>query len=370
MSYAQRHRLVALTLVLAACGSDREPSNASPMDDASTSNDVSRDAPGSNDKADGKTATDGLGPADGPTSSDIATRDALSDETSTPAADAADVGPDRDGGATNDVDPRDVDAALPPGPADASSDDGASQGEAAADIDSDSDATPTSDAGTDVSEDADDASTPTDTTNDAAADTSDGAGGGTDGGDASAASGFPGSLLVNSSEGAMINGWVGTPTQLWTLCYTTSLHERSGQAFHTNCDYKGPSVSIARVSYMGNVRVMGGYNSSSWTSPTNGTYANNAGSFLFSVTNSFKHGFPGSSTVPYYTFNNRYYGPTFGAGNDWYVHSQMTFGTCRAGYTYQCRVGTVDSAECNTDFCGTVTSSDYYTLEELEVWVK
>ena len=77
--------------------------------------------------------------------------------------------------------------------------------------------------------------------------------------------------------------------------------------------------------------------------PKDAGYANNAGSFLFSVTNAFKHGYPGWSTVPYYTFNNAYYGPTFGAGNDWYVHSQLTFGTCRPGYTYQCRIGALDS---------------------------
>jgi hypothetical protein len=120
---------------------------------------------------------------------------------------------------------------------------------------------------------------------------------------------------------------------------------------------------------MTETRIIGGYNSSSWTSPASSTYANNSDSFLFSVTNAFKHAFPGSSTVPYYTLNNANYGPTFGAGNDWYVHSQLTMGTCRPGYTYQCRVGAVDDTTCNVDFCGTPTSSDYYNLEALEVWV-
>jgi hypothetical protein len=128
-------------------------------------------------------------------------------------------------------------------------------------------------------------------------------------------------------------------------------------------------VSIARVSYGAETRVIGGYNSGSWYSPATQGYSNNAGSFLFSVTNSFKHDFPGSSTVPYYIFNNANYGPTFGAGTDWYVHSQMTMGTCRPGYTYQCRVGTLDSATCNVDFCGTPSMNEYYTLEELEVWI-
>src|SRR4029079_8432837 len=100
------------------------------------------------------------------------------------------------------------------------------------------------------------------------------------------------------------------------------------------------------------------YNSGSWTSPAASTFANNSGSFLFSVTNAFKHSLPGSSTVPYYTLNNKFYGPTFGAGPDWYVHSQLLGGTCAPGYTYQCRTGAFGSTECNTDFCGTPSTNE------------
>jgi hypothetical protein len=291
-------------------------------------------------------------------------------------------------GDSSDVTSPDSDGGFSPGPTDAASEDGS--GPVTADGANDADAAPDTsgadangaDGAADVAGDAAPAADATSDNADAvdsavdvagdAASTAD-ATGNTDAADSAPdamASGFPGSALVDSSQGAMINGWIGTPAQLWKLCYSTALHTRSGVTFHTNCDFKGPSVSIARVSYSTETRIIGGYNSGSWTSPVTPAYANNAGSFLFSVTNAFQHSFPGSSTVPYYTLNNANYGPTFGAGTDWYVHSQLTMGTCRPGYTYQCRVGTVDSATCNADFCGTPTSSDYYTLEALEVWVK
>ena len=292
--------------------------------------------------------------------------DASTEDRSTPTMDGPGVLDGRSD--LSDVASGDGESGVPPAPTDAASED--ASGPASTDAAADSgEAAPTPDSSGDDANDADsvaDIAGDVTPTPDATSDGADVADGGPD----AIASGFPGSTLVDSTEGAMINGWVGTPAQLWKLCYSTALHTRSGATFHANCDYKGPSVSIARVTYSTETRIIGGYNSGSWTSPAMGTYSPFSGSFLFSVTNAFKHEYPGSSTVPYYVFNNQYYGPTFGAGNDWYVHSQMTMGTCRPGYTYACRVGTVDTTTCNVDFCGTPTSSDYYALEALEVWVK
>jgi hypothetical protein len=181
---------------------------------------------------------------------------------------------------------------------------------------------------------------------------------------------FPGSTIVDATEGAMINGWVGTPAQVWKICYSTKLHTLAAQTFHTNCNFKGASVSIARVSYSTETRVIGGYNSGSWYSPATSAYSANTGSFLFSVTNAFKHTFPGSnSQSTFLVLNNQGYGPSFGAG-DLYIHSQMIMGTCKPGFTYACRVGTYGSTECNADFCGTPSESEYFTLDVLEVWIK
>jgi hypothetical protein len=366
MASLRRHSLHALTFLVTACGSDPTPAGADFTGDASISADAPRDRAMSSDAVlwDGSEVPEASNTVDGARDTDSSmTRDASFDETSiiadaiTEAHDGVPIPSDQG----DDRPSIDADGALPP------THDGAIDDSPPPIVDSGVEAgadgvrdTPSDDVAPDGSVvDANEAGGLDATSDPSGAD-----------GDGTSASGFPGSILVDTTEGAMINGWVGAPTQLWKLCYTTAIHTRSGAAFHANCDYKGESVSIARVSYAGNARVIGGYNSGSWTSPATGTYRNNSGSFLFSVTNAFKHAFPGSSTVPYYTFDNQYYGPTFGAGNDWYVHSQMTFGTCRPGYTYQCRVDAVDTATCNADFCGTSTSSDYYTLEELEVWVK
>jgi hypothetical protein len=332
-----------------ACGSDEEPQaqvrqegGAAPMD-ASGSKDTSSpmDAPASKDTwvpmdtstpMDVSSSIDAQTPMDAPADTSTS-QDAHSEEASPDGSEGAPDVPDAldAPGDVSEVATADADAAAPP-PADAASEESSA-----------------GDAGV------------TDVIADGAADASDAS-------DASAIA-FPGSALVDGAQGAMINGWIGTPTQRWKLCYSTALHVRSGVTFHMNCDFKGASVSIAKVSYQTETRIIGGYNSQSWYSPATATYSNNTGCFLFSVTNSFKHAYPGSSTVPYYIYNNALYGPTFGAGNDWYVHSQLTMGTCRPGYTYACRTGMVDTTACNVDFCGTPSGSEYYTLDALEVWV-
>ena len=352
-------------VLLSACSSDPEPSNPVDVRDASSST----DAPDSKDTS---VSTDA--PADGSTSTDVAStdtstsRDAAADDGSAPAMDGSDARGDGQSDVA-DASSRDADGGLPPGPMDATGDDG--PGPAIGDSTVDGDATAIEDAvidQVDVVDDtvdvAGDLTPPVDATADGADATADSSP------DVSAVSGFPGSALVDAGQGAMINGWVGTPSQLWKLCYTTALHARGATVFHANCDFKGPSVTIAKVSYSTETRIIGGYNTSSWYSPAMTAIGNNAGCFLFSVTNAFKHDYPGSSTIPYFIINNQYYGPTFGAGADLYVHSQMSMGTCRPGYTYQCRVGTMDSATCNVDFCGTPTQNDYFTLDVLEVWVK
>ncbi len=219
-------------------------------------------------------------------------RDAAADDGAAPPKDGPGGMPDVRSDLSADKS-QDADGGLPPDPTDATSED--SSGPPITDAAPDGDAPV-----------ADDASAPADAGPDGGSDvvgTSDVIDDAVDVADASSAdgsatSGFPGSALVDTAQGAMINGWIGTPAQLWKLCYTTALHTRSGVAFHTNCDFKGPSVSIAKVSYSTETRVIGGYNSSSWFSPAMASYGNNSASFLFSVTNAFKHGFPGNVDRP------------------------------------------------------------------------
>ena len=46
----------------------------------------------------------------------------------------------------------------------------------------------------------------------------------------------------------------------WRLCYRASAHGWSAQNFHTNCDNKGPTVTLVKVG--GNI--CGGYTDQNW----------------------------------------------------------------------------------------------------------
>jgi len=167
------------------------------------------------------------------------------------------------------------------------------------------------------------------------------------------------SVLATSAQFSQINSWIGTPAKVWTLCYRKSLDGALPSTFHTNCDGKGPTVTIAKLS---TGKLVGGYNSVSWTSTTG--YGGNSNSFLFSLTNNFKHAWYQNG---FYVYNKSTYGPTFGGGHDLFFGTPNigTGGYCNLGYAYQCRVGTYTSATCRNDFCGTYNG---WTVTDLEVW--
>jgi len=179
--------------------------------------------------------------------------------------------------------------------------------------------------------------------------------------------GFPGSTIVNTTQGAKINAWIGTPGQLWKLCYSKATNGASSSTFHSLCDGKGASVTIARLNTSGTIRIIGGYNTTSWS--TASAYGGSSAGFLFSITNDFKHDTPGTSSGAYWTYNASSYGPTYGGGHDWTLSSTMGAGYCNIGYNYKCRtgMGAYGSTTCQNDFCG---SYNGWTAEAVEVWVK
>ncbi|MBI2394200.1 MAG: TLD domain-containing protein [Deltaproteobacteria bacterium] len=180
--------------------------------------------------------------------------------------------------------------------------------------------------------------------------------------------GFPGSGIVNVTQATRINQWVGTPGQLWQRCYSKAVNGGTGATFRSLCSGKAPTVTVARLNSAGVTRVMGGYNTGAWASSATGAYIGSSANFLFSITNDFKHTYPGTSTTSTsYAYNNSSYGPTFGGGHDWHVNSTMNGGYCYLGHTYTCRVGTYPSTTCQADLCGTYSS---WTVEDLEVWYK
>ena len=58
---------------------------------------------------------------------------------------------------------------------------------------------------------------------------------------------------------------VQVPEKEWEMCYRGSEHNFRASAFHSLCNYKGPTVTIVRV----NQSVFGGYTDKNWTSGKN-----------------------------------------------------------------------------------------------------
>jgi hypothetical protein len=186
--------------------------------------------------------------------------------------------------------------------------------------------------------------------------------------------GFPDSKIVTPAYAAMINGWVGNPFKSWKLCYRRSVDGANSNTFHSKCNGKGDTVTVATLD---NGKVIGGYAGCSWYSKNDYSYQC-AGSFVFSLTNGHKYnkrfyhmGNSGSFSYLYWIYDHSSYGPTFGGGHDWHVASDMTTGSCNLGHDYTCRVGTDNAyggyggTECRNDFCGSYSS---WKITELEVW--
>jgi hypothetical protein len=179
--------------------------------------------------------------------------------------------------------------------------------------------------------------------------------------------GFIGSVLVTPQQGAQINQWIGNANQSWSLCYHMgpggNADGTSTQTFHNQCNNRGPTVTV--VSANGAKQFFGGYNSQSWNA--NCQWYGDSNSFLFSLTNNFKH-----SVVSFanYELTCPQYGPTWGGGHD------LTLGAgsnvignnayCNPGYTYACRVGAIGSAQCQNDFCGQYS----FSIDDAEVFVQ
>ena len=85
---------------------------------------------------------------------------------------------------------------------------------------------------------------------------------------------FPRSVLISAENGTQIVEWIsesnGAPSMdggAWTRCYQKSADNVGTEAedFHANCDNKGPTVTVLRLS---NGNVIGGYAGVSWSSPS------------------------------------------------------------------------------------------------------
>jgi len=175
---------------------------------------------------------------------------------------------------------------------------------------------------------------------------------------------FAGSKLLTASNQARLFAW-GVPNGDWKLCYRKTSHGATAQAYHSRCDGKGGLVTIVKMS---TGKTIGGYHGKSMKSQ-NGYIPDGTNSFLFSLTNNFKHA--ASQAVwrnyPYGAYARADYGPTYGGGHDFNVKNDINSGYCNIGYSYNCRTGSRTQTSCRNDFCGSYRT---WKVLELEVYHK
>ena len=81
------------------------------------------------------------------------------------------------------------------------------------------------------------------------------------------AAGLKYSSIVGNSQNFLtwLDKWLKSVTRqssYWNRCYQATVNGWSSSTFHSNCDSKGPTVTIIRVGKY----IFGGYTSVSWTS--------------------------------------------------------------------------------------------------------
>ncbi|MFC1609713.1 LamG-like jellyroll fold domain-containing protein [Myxococcota bacterium] len=177
---------------------------------------------------------------------------------------------------------------------------------------------------------------------------------------------FPGSTIMDTAQQAQLARWVGEPFRSWKLCYRKSRDGASHATFHTNCDYRGPTITVIDIA---NGKIAGGYTEIAWSARQDYQGYDHRG-FLFSLTAGKKY------PVGYYYGNTTYShtgsrGPTFGNGHDLCVNSAMDIEYCNFPFAYSCNGGSITpNTACTQELCGTDPGGgNSAAVDELEVWI-
>jgi len=145
---------------------------------------------------------------------------------------------------------------------------------------------------------------------------------------------FHGTTVLNLSQSLALNEFVGVKQKEWKLLYKATRDNFTGQSFHQKCDGKGNTVVVVKSA---NGNIFGGYSPCKWAS--NGAYAYDQSSFLFSLVNSlgkplkFVHSGSNLNSI----YGNAGYGPTYGSGHDLHIcnNSNTTAGSyTNASYSF------------------------------------
>ncbi|XP_022805494.1 uncharacterized protein LOC111342666, partial [Stylophora pistillata] len=143
-------------------------------------------------------------------------------------------------------------------------------------------------------------------------------------------------------------------------CWHAKTDGWAASTFHSNCDGRGPTLTIIKAVNS----IFGGYTDVSWSSPCG--YSSASKAFVFSLYNAKGYN-PVKLTQYRYQQNAMYrcssYGPTFG-GHDIYVsndagNNQNSSTSC--GSTYSKPPGY------SNGYCGFFTGARYFTPSDIEV---
>lgn len=108
-----------------------------------------------------------------------------------------------------------------------------------------------------------------------------------------------------------------------TMCFNTEDSGFSASLFHSQCDTKGATLTVAM--YNNNGQLFGAFTDQPWTSAQN--YKSSSYTFLFDSTRVIYPTTTGNQANAMY--DNSGYGPTFGAGHDW---NSFGVSTASTGY--------------------------------------
>jgi len=156
---------------------------------------------------------------------------------------------------------------------------------------------------------------------------------------------------------------IGTFGSRWVNCYRASRDGFNGYQFHANCNYRGSTVFIGRVS--GSNRVFGGYTDRPWASSNMQTHTSNSLLFRFepSTNNINLLNVQSYSSQQYAMYDYFTYGPCFGSSGDIYVTSGgVTVYACPNYYSVlnagglNVQLQTTTSSVCGTTITQTTTS--------------
>jgi len=161
-----------------------------------------------------------------------------------------------------------------------------------------------------------------------------------------------GSTLVNGAGLSQLESWLGKGELTLTNIFTKAAGSTS-QKFHLAADGKGATFVLMNVSIDNGAHweTIGGYNPLSWSSDGSYNYVANLAdrsAFIFNLTDGVKAAQRANAQGIYQTYNDAYYGPTFGGGHDIYVNTSLS-----GGNTYGWSYGSssiVDQTRQNTQF--------------------